>query len=75
MQRVYKENEGGKVSKIIVTIPCLSFKDPRLDLQWAPLRLLPVAYRCSSFPVLQLPIILCCPCWSSNYCSLVQSTM
>ena len=53
MQRVYDENEWGKVSKRLITIPCLSFKDPRLDVQWASLRLSLVAYRCSSFLVLQ----------------------
>ena len=53
MQRVYEENEWGKVSKRIITIPHLSFKDPRLDVQWVSLRLSLVAYHCSSFPVLQ----------------------
>ena len=53
MQRVYEEIEWGKVSKRIITIPRLSFKDPRLDVQWASLRLSLVAYRHSSFPVLQ----------------------
>ena len=50
MQRVYEENEWGKVSK---RNPCLSFKDPRLAVQWASLRLSLVAYCRSSFPVLQ----------------------
>ena len=53
MQRVYEENEWGKVSKRIVTIPPSILQDPRLDVKWELLRLSLVAYRHSSFLVLQ----------------------